>query len=334
MQTRQKLTEFESTIAFVVGGGLILLMLVFGLASASGGSDVSRLNLFLLLGALLLFGGTLVWLFTSRPWSKHDDWSEPLYTGHAHDEHHAETGAEHAEPHSAPIETLAHAGAADDSELAAAMNIAPATAAAVATIEAVAAAPDAPAEQVEPQPEASESAYAAVEQPAYAQVPEARVPDEAIEPAAQSEPQASAAPAEQAEAQPESSESAYAAVEQPAYAQVPEARAPDKTTEPAAQSEPQASAAPAEQAPDDLTMIEGIGPKISGALVAAGVNTFAKLAALQPEEIERVVRSAGVRMVGKAETWTKQAALAAEGKFDELKAYQRTLTAGRGTSSD
>jgi predicted flap endonuclease-1-like 5' DNA nuclease len=284
VQTRQKLTEFESTIAFVVGGGLILLMLVFGLASASGGSDVSRLNLFLLLGALLLFGGTLVWLFTSRPWSKRDDWSEPLYTGHAHDEHHAETGAEHAEPHSASVETLAHAGAADDSELAAAMNIAPATAAAVATIEAVAAAPDAPAEQVEPQPEASESAYAAVEQPAYAQVPEARVPDEAIEPAAQ--------------------------------------------------SEPQASAAPAEQAPDDLTMIEGIGPKISGALIAAGVNTFAKLAALQPEEIERIVRSAGVRMVGKAETWTKQAALAAEGKFDELKAYQRTLTAGRGTSSD
>jgi len=284
VQTRQKLTEFESTIAFVVGGGLILLMLVFGLASASGGSDVSRLNLFLLLGALLLFGGTLVWLFTSRPWSKHDDWSEPLYTGHAHDEHHAETGAEHAEPHSAPIETLAHAGAADDSELAAAMNIAPATAAAVATIEAVAAAPDAPAEQVEPQPEASESAYAAVEQPAYAQVPEARAPDE--------------------------------------------------TTEPAAQDEPQASAAPAEQAPDDLTMIEGIGPKISGALIAAGVNTFAKLAAMQPEEIERVVRSAGVRMVGKAETWTKQAALAAEGKFDELRAYQQTLTAGRSTSSD
>jgi predicted flap endonuclease-1-like 5' DNA nuclease len=81
-------------------------------------------------------------------------------------------------------------------------------------------------------------------------------------------------------------------------------------------------------------MIEGIGPKISGALIAAGVNTFAKLAALQPEEVERIVRSAGVRMVGKAETWTKQAALAAEGKFDELKAYQRTLTAGRGTSSD
>jgi len=284
VQIRQKLTEFESTIAFVVGGGLILLMLVFGLASASGGSDVSRLNLFLLLGALLLFGGTLVWLFTSRPWSKRDDWSEPLYTGHAHDDHHAETDAEHAELHGAPIETLAHAGAADDSELAAAMNIAPATAAAVAAIEAVAAAPESSAEQTDVQPEASESAYAAVEQPAYAQVPEARAPDE--------------------------------------------------TTESAAQDEPQASAAPAEQAPDDLTMIEGIGPKISGALVAAGVDTFAKLAALQPEEVERIVRSAGVRMVGKAETWTKQAALAAEGKFDELRAYQQTLTAGRSTSSD
>lgn len=282
MQIRQKLTEFESTIAFVVGGGLILLMLVFGLASASGGSDVSRLNLFLLLGALLLFGGTLVWLFTSRPWQTHDDWSEPLYTGHEHhehDEHHGEAGAEHAAPHSPPLETLAHAGAADASELAAAMNIAPATAAAVATAEAVAAAPDLPDEQAEPQPEPSESAYAAVEQPAYAQVPEAHVPDQAAEAAAPSAPEAA-------------------------------------------------------HTPDDLTLIEGIGPKISAALVAAGVDTFAKLAAMQPEEIEQIVRSAGVRMVGKAETWAKQAALAAEGKFDELKAYQRTLTAGRSTSSD
>ncbi|MBO9309574.1 MAG: hypothetical protein J7551_07310 [Chloroflexi bacterium] len=240
MQVRQKLTEFESTIAFVIGGGLILLMLVFGLASASGGSDVSRLNLFLLLGALLLFGGTLVWLFASRPWSKYDDWSEPLYTGHDHDDHSAEVGAERAEAHSAPAETLAHAGAAEGSGSAAGASIAPAAAAASAATEAVAAAPEALAEQAKAQP------------------------------------------------------------------------------------------AP----PDDLTIIEGIGPKISGALIAAGVDTFAKLAALQPEEIERIVRGAGVRMVGRAETWAKQAALAAEGKFDELRAYQRTLIAGRSASRD
>jgi predicted flap endonuclease-1-like 5' DNA nuclease len=291
VQVRQKLTEFESTIAFVIGGGLILLMLVFGLASASGGTDVSRLNLFLILGALLLFGGMLVWLFASRPWLKRDDWSEPLYTGHEHEEHHAE-GAEAVAEHA---ETLAHAGAAEPSELAAAMNVAPATAAVVAAVEAATAAPEQQTEQIEPHPVAPEepqSAYAAVEQPAYAQVPEARVPDQAAEAAEQIEPHPLAP-----EPQPEAAEVAA-------------------------------------HKPDDLTLIEGIGPKISAALVAAGIDTFAKLAAMQPEEIEKVVRSAGVRMVGKPETWAKQAALAAEGKFDELKAYQKTLTAGRSASDE
>lgn len=299
MQTRQKLTEFESTIAFVIGGGLILLMLVFGLASASGGGDVSRLNLFLLLGGLLLLGGTLVWLFTARPWLKRDDWSEPLYTGHEHEAHHAEgeSPAEHAE---SPAEMLAHAGAVDPSELAVALNIAPATAAAAAAAEAVAAEPAAA-------PETPQSAYAAVEVPAYAQVPEARVPDQTAE---------AAEPVE------------------PAEPPVAEAAAPAESVE---ETEPPVaeSAAPVESpaaAPDDLTLIEGIGPKISAALVAAGVDTFAKLAALQPSEIEQIVRAAGVRMVGKAETWAKQAALAAEGKFEELKAYQATLSGGRSAS--
>mgnify|MGYP005836160385 CR=1 FL=1 len=282
MQTRQKLTEFESTIAFVIGGGLTLVVLVFALAAATSGptADVSRLNLFLLLGALLLVVGTLVWLFTARPWLTHDDWSEPLYVGHEHDAHHADHAVDHAADHveqtddsAKPAETLAHAGAAEASELAVAMNIVPSTAAAVEVIEAAAAT----AEQIDPHP-----------------VVEPETP----------------------------AESAYAAVEPPAYAEVAEARVPDATAE----------AAPATEHPDNLTIIEGIGPKISAALVAAGVDTFAKLAAMQAAEIEGIVRAAGVRMVGKAETWAYQAGLAAEGKFDELKAYQQTLTAGRSAS--
>ncbi len=291
MQTRQKLTEFESTIAFVVGGGLTLVVLVFALAAATSGptADVSRLNLFLLLGALLFVVGTLVWFFTARPWLTHDDWSEPLYVGHdAHHTDHAEDQAEHAEHRAdaaAPVETLAHAGAVEDSELAAAMNIAPSTAAALEVIEAAAAA----AEQVDPHP--------------------------IVEPQAPTE-------------------SAYAAVEPPAYAEVAEARVPDAPAEVASETPEVQSPAPATKHLDNLTIIEGIGPKISAALVAAGVDTFAKLAAMQPSEIEGIVRAAGVRMVGKAETWAHQAGLAAEGKFDELKAYQATLTAGRSASDE
>ncbi len=83
---------------------------------------------------------------------------------------------------------------------------------------------------------------------------------------------------------------------------------------------------------DDLTLLEGIGPKIAAALNAAGIKTYARLAALPPEEIERIVKAAGVRMVGHAESWPRQARLAADGKLDELKAYQQTLRASRKSS--
>lgn len=92
-------------------------------------------------------------------------------------------------------------------------------------------------------------------------------------------------------------------------------------------------AAPAPQAvedrADDLTALEGIGPKIAAALNAAGIKSYARLAALSPEELERIVKAAGVRMVGHADSWPRQARLAADGKMDQLKSYQQTLRANR-----
>ncbi|MBX3082383.1 MAG: hypothetical protein KF716_12175 [Anaerolineae bacterium] len=80
---------------------------------------------------------------------------------------------------------------------------------------------------------------------------------------------------------------------------------------------------------DNLQVIEGIGPKIAEALHNAGVQTFAQLAAKQPADLEKIVRDAGVRMVGHGETWPEQAQLAAEGKFEELKTLQEKLSGGR-----
>jgi predicted flap endonuclease-1-like 5' DNA nuclease len=85
---------------------------------------------------------------------------------------------------------------------------------------------------------------------------------------------------------------------------------------------------------DDLTLLEGVGPKIAAALNAAGIKTYAQLAALTPEALERTVKTAGVRMVGHADSWPRQARLAAEGKLDELRAYQQTLRANRKTSGN
>jgi large subunit ribosomal protein L17 len=83
---------------------------------------------------------------------------------------------------------------------------------------------------------------------------------------------------------------------------------------------------------DDLKKIEGIGPKIAEALNNAGVLTFAQLARLQPAEIEKIVRDAGVRMIGHGETWPVQADLAAAGKWGELKALQAQFEGGRRSS--
>lgn len=87
-------------------------------------------------------------------------------------------------------------------------------------------------------------------------------------------------------------------------------------------------AVPIEQPLDDLKIIEGIGPKISGVLQAAGIRTLAQLAATDVDELKRVLTEADIRL-GDPGTWPEQAGLAAEGKWDELAALQDELKGGR-----
>ncbi len=80
---------------------------------------------------------------------------------------------------------------------------------------------------------------------------------------------------------------------------------------------------------DDLKKIEGAGPKAAEALVAAGIDTFAKVAAMKPEAISTILTDASPRLAHLVtDTWPKQAKLAAEGKWDELKALQEKLDGG------
>ncbi len=103
--------------------------------------------------------------------------------------------------------------------------------------------------------------------------------------------------------------------------------APAPEPEPAAKAEPEpAPAEPSE--PDDLTLIEGIGPKSAQALIESGVTSFAQMAQMAPEELERIIREKKVRLVGSTETWPMQARLAAEGKFSELEALQKRIIRG------
>jgi predicted flap endonuclease-1-like 5' DNA nuclease len=81
--------------------------------------------------------------------------------------------------------------------------------------------------------------------------------------------------------------------------------------------------------PDDLTVVEGIGPKMNAALNAAGIHTFAQLANTDVASIHAAIEAAGMRFAPSVPTWAEQAAFAAKGDWDGLKVFQDTLTAGR-----
>ena len=58
---------------------------------------------------------------------------------------------------------------------------------------------------------------------------------------------------------------------------------------------------------DDLTDVDGIGPKYAQVLHDAGVMTFAQLAEMQHDDIREIFQGAGGR-VPNPTTWPKQAA--------------------------
>ncbi|MCY7353079.1 MAG: hypothetical protein LH606_20880 [Cytophagaceae bacterium] len=93
---------------------------------------------------------------------------------------------------------------------------------------------------------------------------------------------------------------------------------------------PNLRATPTSLTPDDLKIVEGIGPKIEALLNHDGILTFAQLAAASPERLHQVLVAAGPRFqIAHPGTWPQQAQLAAHGKWSELKKLQDELTAGR-----
>ena len=81
---------------------------------------------------------------------------------------------------------------------------------------------------------------------------------------------------------------------------------------------------------DDLKKIEGIGPKAAEALVAAGVDTFAKLASTSVDSIKEIFDASASKLSHlDPTTWAQQATLAAEGKWDELQKLQDELNGGK-----
>jgi len=176
-----------------------------------------------------------------------------------------------------------------------------------------------------PAPKAEAPVRAAEVVPPVNEVKAAEMPAE-VAPMAASEMPAEVAPAASMMEEPlpaSEVEAAVASMETPVQAaEAAPMEVPDRAAE-----IPMASAS-APIKPDDLTIIEGIGPKINGILQAAGVNTFYQLAALEPQHIMEILTAAGIRLAD-AKSWPEQARLAAHGEMDRLKAYQDTLKGGR-----
>jgi NADH-quinone oxidoreductase subunit I len=102
-------------------------------------------------------------------------------------------------------------------------------------------------------------------------------------------------------------------------------------TKKAEEAKKAAAEAPAPSEPDDLTRIEGIGPKISGVLQAAGITTFAQLADAEASRIQQILEEADPKLLQIADptTWPKQARLAASGKWEALEKWQDRLRGGK-----
>jgi len=72
---------------------------------------------------------------------------------------------------------------------------------------------------------------------------------------------------------------------------------------------------------DDLTKINGIGPKISKVLRDAGISTYQQLANLKSTEVQGILESANIRLTPRYETWSKQAQFATSGDWEGLLQY-------------
>jgi len=78
---------------------------------------------------------------------------------------------------------------------------------------------------------------------------------------------------------------------------------------------------------DDFSYLDGVGPKISATLRSAGIKTFAKLAAKEVDDIREILMAENPSLLRLSDptTWPEQAGMAADGRWEKLKALQEGL---------
>jgi len=292
VNVREKLTPTEQALAWVIGLGILLAiiaLILFGLDIVD--NDDITISL-LIVGLAIAILGIGAWLILVRPWTEFDDLKTPLYTNQG--EHaHGEAAAE------------------------------PVAGAEAAAIEAPEAAP-APEAEAEPLP-----TRAAAEPVAGA---EAATAEAAPKPTA-----GRADDLTRIEGIGPKTAQALSAAGITTYEQV--ASTPAEALQAAAHEHgsrvvtadgwpEQARALLGEGAQDDLTVVEGIGPKSQEALYAAGIRTYAALAQAAPDRLREILEAARLRLLA-PDTWPEQAGYLVRGDLDGLQALQESLKGGR-----
>jgi len=81
---------------------------------------------------------------------------------------------------------------------------------------------------------------------------------------------------------------------------------------------------------DDLKIVEGIGPKIEELFKTSGILTWKRLSETSVDRCNKILDKAGERYrIHDPGTWPRQAQLAYEGKWQELKSWQDRLDKGK-----
>jgi predicted flap endonuclease-1-like 5' DNA nuclease len=294
MPAQEKLSQIEQYLAYGIGLGVVLIMGALILIGLGTGDNNNLPISILLIGLAMVVLGVAYWLYFIRPWEKFDDLKTPHFTGH--DEH------AHAAEESAPVHAPAPTPAPAEAAAAVTPPVPPPPAASPAPAPA-----EPPADNlalIEGIGPKSADALKAAGITTFAQI-------------------AAMTPAELDKAVKDHNVPLVGSTEHwPRQAEI--AASGDLTALHDFQTRLKQVTLE-----DDLTTIEGIGPKSAAALKTAGITTFAQVAKMSPEELEKIIKDQKVRLVGSTAMWPAQAELAAKGDLTGLDALKARIKGGK-----
>lgn len=317
MSTRERLTPTEQYLAYLMGLGIVIALIGFLLRALGTIEDDNVTTGLLLVGFALLVIGIGAWLVLVRPWEKFDDLKTPYYVGHDEAVPEPETINEITIGDAIPVGDTAvedrHAPPVEEREVR-------------------------PMTETFPEPVLEDNSTPPVE----------TVEEPTAEPVIERQPDnltlIEGVGSRTAAALAEAGITSFAQlatmtsdeIVQAARAHGVRVGRTDTWPEQARQiMEGNVTGLEDNQARirsgtrrDDLTQIEGIGPKVQSILYTARIFTFDDLARSTPENLRTILQAAGLRLI-QPDTWPEQAGYIVRDDLSSLKKLQDDLRGGR-----